>query len=178
MLPGYLARLVLTSVGSISRGAAHPLDETRLQMRVWPTDVDVYGHMNNGRYLTLMDMGRWDLILRTGMFAAGAKRGWKPVLGAATVKYRRELRVLETFDLITRICCWDHKWFFLEQSFELRGETAAWAAVKLVIKHGRKTIAPAEMLAVAGLEDTVSPPPPPDLGQWIRAQEPALHLVQ
>lgn len=178
MLPGYLARLVLTSVGSISRGAAHPLDETRFAMRVWPTDVDFYGHMNNGRYLTLMDVGRWDHGLRSGMFAVAARRAWKPVMGAATVKYRRELRAFETFELVTKISCWDHKWFFLEQTFELRGEPAAWAAVKVVVKQGRKTIAPAQMLAAAGVEDTVSPPPPPDLGQWIRALEPALHLVQ
>ena len=31
-------------------------------MRVWPNDLDTNAHMNNGRYLTLMDLGRFDLM--------------------------------------------------------------------------------------------------------------------
>lgn len=178
MLPGYLARLLVTSVGSISRGEAHPLDQTRFPMRVWPTDVDVYGHLNNGRYLTLMDIGRWDLALRTGLVPLAARRRWRPLLGAATLKFRRELRPLALFELATRICCWDDKWFFLEQTFEQQGEQVAWAGVKVVVKQGRRTIAPAEVLRGLGVDSDLSPPPPADLGQWIRAQEPPLHLVQ
>ena len=31
------------------RSRVHPLAETSLAFRVWPTDVDVLVHMNNGR---------------------------------------------------------------------------------------------------------------------------------
>ena len=178
MLPGYLARLAVTTVGSITRGEAHPLDETRFALRVWPNDIDLYGHMNNGRYLMLMDIGRWDHGLRTGLVRTAARRGWKPVLGAATVRFRRELRALARFELATRISCWDHKWLFVEQSFEQGGEICAWAGVKVVFKSGRKTVSPQELLSAVGVEDPISPQPSPELGQWIRAQEPALHLVQ
>jgi len=35
------------------------IDEvSRITLRVWPTDLDVYNHMNNGVFLTLMDIGR------------------------------------------------------------------------------------------------------------------------
>ena len=33
-------------------------------MRVLPNDLDLLWHMNNGRYLSLMDQGRVDLMVR------------------------------------------------------------------------------------------------------------------
>jgi len=35
-------------------------DVSRVHARVWPTDLDLSLHVNNGRYLTLMDLGRSD----------------------------------------------------------------------------------------------------------------------
>lgn len=43
-----------------------PLDTSVLKMRTWPGDLDINFHMNNGRYLTLMDLGRFNLTIRSG----------------------------------------------------------------------------------------------------------------
>ncbi len=59
-----LLRLLLTARW---RGRLGPLDESVLKLRVWPVDLDVNLHMNNGRYLSVMDLGRVDVILRTGL---------------------------------------------------------------------------------------------------------------
>ena len=40
------------------------LDQDALQMRVWPNDIDFNFHMNNARYLSLMDFGRMHLLAR------------------------------------------------------------------------------------------------------------------
>ena len=50
-------------------GAARlgPLDESVIHARVLPTDLDLNLHLNNGRALTLMDLGRVDLMLRMGV---------------------------------------------------------------------------------------------------------------
>ncbi len=37
------------------------LETSVLRFRVWPNDLDFNFHLNNGRYLTLMDIGR-DLL--------------------------------------------------------------------------------------------------------------------
>jgi hypothetical protein len=47
-----------------------PLDVSRLRFTVLPNDLDASLHMNNGRYWTLMDLGRMDLLLRTGLWRA------------------------------------------------------------------------------------------------------------
>ncbi len=49
------------------RGRLGPLEESVLKLRVWPVDLDVNLHMNNGRYLSVMDLNRVDVILRTGL---------------------------------------------------------------------------------------------------------------
>ena len=37
-------------------------DVGRIRLRVLPTDLDVLGHMNNGVYLSIFDLGRFDLL--------------------------------------------------------------------------------------------------------------------
>ncbi len=40
-----------------------------MTFRVLPTDLDVLGHMNNGVYLSIMDLGRMDLLQRSGIWS-------------------------------------------------------------------------------------------------------------
>ncbi len=142
MLGSYLARLAVTLSGSRKRGEARPLDALRVPMRVWPTDIDLNWHVNNGRYLTLMDIGRWDYALRTGLVGLAFKHRWTWLLGSATVRFRRELKSFAPFELVTQLSCWDRKWVYFEQKFEREGVVHAWGAVQAVVKHGRKTVPP------------------------------------
>ena len=60
-------RLLYLLVVSWFRPRLGYFDESVLRMRVWLSDIDVNIHMNNARYLAVMDLGRFDLFLRTGM---------------------------------------------------------------------------------------------------------------
>ncbi|WP_061962076.1 acyl-CoA thioesterase [Demequina flava] len=97
-------------------------DEARTSFRVVPTDLDVLGHMNNGRYLTLMDLGRYDLLKRSGWWDEADERGWFAVVAGQTITYRKELRLGQKFDLTTRVVGFDERWCYLEQRFMV-GET-------------------------------------------------------
>ena len=33
----------------------------------WTTDIDYFGHMNNGKYFKEMDFGRFDFYFRSGL---------------------------------------------------------------------------------------------------------------
>lgn len=106
-----------------------------LRCRVLPNDLDTNGHMNNSRYLTIMDLGRFDLVLRTGLMHMMLKQKSVPILSAAKIRYRLPLNPFQPFDLHTRIICWDEKWFYIEQRFviitgEKKGAVAAIALVK------------------------------------------------
>jgi len=43
------------------------LDAGRIAFRVWPNDCDINLHLNNGRYLTFMDLGRLQLLAQIGL---------------------------------------------------------------------------------------------------------------
>ena len=61
--------------GMATRGL---FDESRLNFRVLPNDLDINGHMNNGRYLTLIDLMLVEYFVRIGFAAVMLKRGWRP----------------------------------------------------------------------------------------------------
>ncbi|MCC8539413.1 thioesterase family protein, partial [Xanthomonas codiaei] len=44
-----------------------PFGVSQLRFRVLPTDIDTNLHMTNGRYWTIFDLGRLDLVMRTGL---------------------------------------------------------------------------------------------------------------
>ncbi|WP_373047587.1 thioesterase family protein [Vulgatibacter sp.] len=169
MLASYLTRLGKTAIGSLRRSRIDALGEARLPLRTWPLDVDTYLHVNNGRYLTLMDFGRFDHAIRSGLLRAMLANRWRPILGAATVEYRRELLPLQRFELATRLVAWDEKWFYMEQRFERSGTLHAQAMVRGVLKQGRRTVPPAELLRAVG-HDGRSPEKSPALQRWIEAQ--------
>lgn len=141
------------------------LAESRLAFRVWPNDLDLNFHMNNGRYLTFMDLGRLYLLSATGIFGEIVRRRWAPVLSAAEINYIRPLGPLRAFTLVTRILTWDEKYFYLEQRFERDGQLHASATVRgLFLARGR-SVSTAELLRVAGI---ATPPPamPAAVSHW------------
>ena len=139
-------------------------------MRVLPNDLDLNMHLNNGRYLTIMDLGRIDLIVRAGLLPSLIRNRWLPVIGGTLIRYRFSLRPFERFDLTTRIVGWDEKWFQIEQKFEARNGTAAVALSKAVIRQGARTVSPAEVLHSIGIDRRV-PPCSEAVRQWLAAEQ-------
>lgn len=155
-----LLRLALVLIQGRRGPRVNLFDTTSLQMRVWPTDLDVLLHMNNGRYLSLMDLGRMNLLVRCGFWAAARQRGWFPVVGSATVTYSRSLRAFDRFQLDTRLVSWDKRWFYLDQSFVRDGKIIAQATVKAMILSPAGSVPTKEALAAIGISDTATRPEP------------------
>lgn len=122
-----LKTLLLWIVFPFRRGI---LEETVLRFRVWPNDLDLNFHMNNGRYLTLLDLGRLDLLMRDGALRHVLKQKWYPVLASCHVRFRRPLNLFQKFEIRTRIVTWDEKWIYLEQRILRNGELALQAYLK------------------------------------------------
>ena len=164
MLLTYTARIAVALARAIPAGRLGLFDEARLPVRVWPTDVDLYLHANNGSTLTLMDAGRYQLALRTGLARVMVRRNCWPVLGGAIVRFRRELRVLQALELVTRFLGWDGKWVFLEHRLERGGEVRTATVHEAVMRKGGRSVPFAELAAECGW--TAPSPPLPDLEAW------------
>src|SRR6266852_3738353 len=142
------------------RGPLGILDDCVIAMRVWPNDLDLNMHMNSGRYLSMMDIGRVEILARTRMLRRVLKRGWRPLVGATFIRYRRSLLPFERFTVRSRISCWDEKWLYFEHALERRGEIVAHAYVRGLLRGREGNVAPSDLLALAGMVGTSSPETP------------------
>lgn len=92
-----------------------------LRFRAWPTDLDPSAHVNNGKYLSLMDLGRLDLMVCAGLWRAILRHSWTPIASNVLIRYRREIRPFQRFRLETRLLTWDASNVVMEQVFVLEG---------------------------------------------------------
>lgn len=145
-------RLFKTLIRGLLAPRAVGLQDSVLHFRVWPNDLDFNLHMNNGRYLTLMDLGRMDLVTRLGMLPVMRRERWAPLLGNCTIRFRRSLAPFQKFCLRTRVVSWDDKWIYMIQRFEtMDGKVAALALVRGLLAGPQGSITPAQMLAAVGI---------------------------
>ena len=142
------------------------LDDCVIAMRVWPNDLDLNMHMNSGRYLSMMDIGRVEILARTRMLRRVLKRGWRPMVGATFIRYRKSLLPFERFTIRSHIVCWDEKWLYFEHILERRGEVAAQAYVRGLLRGKSGNVKPRELLELAGTPSLQSPEMPADVAAW------------
>lgn len=154
-----------------------PLDVSRLSLRVLPNDLDVNLHMNNGRYLTLFDLGRFDMVLRMGLAQRARRNGWIPVLSAASVLFRRELRLFQRFELETAIVWWAGSQFVMEHRALTGGKGQKELAARALMTGGiydrrsRRFVPVEELFAAMGVAHRKPPPATPDIEAALAAVE-------
>lgn len=158
----YLRLLHLVLLGR-RRSRVPVLGPVRTPFRVWPTDLDLLRHVNNGTYLTIMDIGRLDLLARAGVSPRLRAQGWYPVVVAETITFKRSLRLFERFDIVTEVVGWDERSMFLQQDF-YRGSTLVASGLirgRFLGRDGAR-ITPQQVLALSG-----EPVEPRELPSWV-----------
>lgn len=152
-------------------------EASRLSFRVWPHDLDVSLHMNNARYLSLMDLGRLDILVATGLWRAVLRQRWTPIASKVAIRYRRELKLFQRIRLETRILTWDDTSVVMEQIFvnvggRRDGQVAARALFKGSIydRAARSFVPICTLMATIGV--ALEPPPASaDVEAFLKADE-------
>ncbi len=158
-------RTLAMMLAALFRQKLDVFDVSQLRFRVMPDDLDFNIHMNNARYLAIMDIGRTDLILRTGMWRVLLKNHWQPVLASSLVRFRRPLKPFQRFDLTSRLLCWDDKWLYIEHRIETGGTLASASVVRAAFV-GVDGVIPAAQLALALGHSGASPALPAWVAAW------------
>ncbi len=130
----------------------------------WPWDIDLWMELNNGRTLTLYDLGRLPMAARTGMVTVMKREGWGITVAGSTVRYRRRVRAFQRFEMVSRLIGWDHRFFYMEQSMWRKGECTSHMLLRSAVTD-RSGIVPTERVATALGHEGQSP----DLPGWVRA---------
>lgn len=136
--------------------------------RCWPWDIDPWIELNNGRTLTLYDLGRLPMAMRNGAIKIMRENRWSIAVAGVSVRYRRRIKAFQRFTMITRTLGWDDRFIYMEQSIWSRGECANNMLLRGAITSDKGIVTPAHFM-VAGGEDPVSPPLPAWVLAWIEA---------
>ena len=154
-----------------------PEQASILPFRVWFHDLDTSLHMNNGRYWSLMDLGRLDLMLRSGLWRAVLRHRWVPVVNAGTIRFRREMRLFRPFRLETSILCWSENWLVVQHRILMSGRdggeiVAAVALVRAALydRSARAYVPVARLLGEIGIE-AESPQPSPEVAAFLASED-------
>ena len=167
MGPRRLFRLLQVSLVRGERMDLH--DVLRVRRRVWPGDLDELRHVNNGVYLSMLDLARYELLKRSGVWERMKAAGVYPVVAAQSIAYRKSLRLGQRFEIETRILGYDARAVYLEQRFVVHGEVYARAyIVGRFLRRGGGVVPMSELAANVGI-DLEAHPAPQWLHEWARA---------
>jgi acyl-CoA thioesterase FadM len=133
-----------------------------------PTDLDVNRHMNNGVYFSIMDVARFDMLVRNGVFGIMRARNWYPVVVSETITFRKSLSLWQRFAIESRLVGYDEKAVYLEQRFvrpDAHGKPEIYAQGFIRARFLRKeggTVPVPELIEAFG-----APPADDELPAWI-----------
>lgn len=155
-----MAKELAVHAGAPSLG---PFEEHVSRHLCWPSDVDVWLELNNGRTLTLFDLGRVVLLKRIGALRALAREGWAGAVAGASVRYRVRVRTFDRVTIRSRVTGYDARFVYVEQSM-WRGATCTSHALLRIAVTSRTGLVPTEAVRAA-----MDLPPSPPLPGWIAA---------
>ncbi len=130
----------------------------------WPWDLDLWKELNNGRTLTLLDLGRIPLARRVGLIDALRRNGWGMTVAGVTVRYRRRIRLFQRFEMQSRLLGWDRRFFYIDQTLWNRdGDCTTQAIYRMAITSAQGIVPPEDV--VPEISDT---PPDFTLPDWVQ----------
>lgn len=158
----HFSRMILQLLRSRRRPPQGLWDSSRLSLKVLPTEIDIFGHVNNGMYFSIMDLGRLDMMVRSGVWKTLQAKGWSGVVSAETISFRKSLRLGHCYHIDTRLIGVDGRTVFFEHRIVVDDEifARAYVGTRLTAKAG--TITREDMIEVFG-----APPEDLELPEWL-----------
>ncbi len=147
------------------------LNENHVSQHIcWPWDLDMWRELNNGRTLTLYDLGRIPLARRVGLIKALRENRWGMAVAGVSVRYRKRVLAFERVEMRSRAIGWDNRFLYVEQSlWNRRGECAGHALYRMAVTSADGIVPPAEIARAIG-HDPEGPQLEKWVCEWIRAE--------
>lgn len=148
-----------------ARAPALPITGTHVSHhRCWPWDLDFWMELNNGRTLTLFDLGRVPMAQRMGLITELRKNRWGLTVAGSVVRYRKRVRLFDKVEMHSRAIGWDDKFFYIEQAMFLRGQPTSHIVLRTAVTDQNGIVKPERVFESAGLDGTS-----PRLPDWVLA---------
>ena len=134
----------------------------QIRLMVLPQDLDLFMELNNGRYVTLLDLGRFSYGARVDMGNFLKKNNWSLTIVGTYNEYRHRLRLFQRFILETKIIGYDEDWFYFFQKIQRNGRTHMASVIKFAYTSNQGLVRPKEVIDAMEINYN-----PKKLPEWI-----------
>lgn len=136
-----------------------------------PWDLDMWNELNNGRTLTLYDLGRIPFAQRSGLIDVLRNERWGLTIAGSVVRYRRRVRGFDRIETRSRLLGWDLRFLYIDQSmWKSDGECASHAVFRSAVTDTNGIVTTDRVVRAMG-HDADSSPLPDWVKKWIDAEE-------
>jgi len=177
----WVIRLFLVKLLSLFRKKQSVNEEFFIYGICSTTDIDIFIHMNNGKYFRELDFARFDFYFRTGLCSLFWGGSLYSVFGnrnqekkvyvvqhGAMIRFRRSLDFLMPFVVKTKLVYFDQKALYFEQSFISKPDNF----VRAVALCKNAVVNCPDLIGFfKKTYDFDQPECPPDLARFIEANE-------
>lgn len=165
-------RLIWVYLRALFKPPLGMLEPGELELRVLPNDLDLNRHMNNGRFMTILDLAIVDLLVRTRFMRVVRHLGGHIIEGGALISFRQSLTPFAKYRLQLRYLGCNAHWHVFAFTFlNGKGAVAARGLVKGgAVRKGRGLLTSAriwrEFEAMYG-EEVLPPALPAYARDWL-----------
>jgi acyl-CoA thioesterase FadM len=121
--------------------------------------------MNNGRVLTLFDLGRFTSGSRFGLMQVLKRNKWGLAVAGSSNRYRRRILPFARIEMRTRLAGWDERFFYILQEMWVNGDCACQALLRTAVTEKGRSVTSDRVIAALGWEEDISL----DLPDWVQA---------
>ena len=157
-------KLAITLIKARNRSKLEIEEKSVLHLRAGIADIDIFGELNNARYFSMMELGRWDYSYRVGFVDLMHKNKWGIAVGGASIRYRRRIPFLKKFILNTEMLCHDDRWFYFLQETYIGDKICSSALVKAGVTSKNGLVPATEVAIALGKEGWGE-----EMPEWVKA---------
>ena len=128
----------------------HTQGEDSINLMVLPQDIDPFMELNNGRYVTLLDLGRFGYSVNVNIKKFLKENQWSMTITGTYNNYRHRLRLFQRFQLKTRLMGYDEKWFYFFQKAVKNDKTYMASVVRFSFTSKNGIVFPKEVIKAMG----------------------------
>ena len=111
----YLSTVLINYAMSWRKGKLKALEVSKLQSKAYLSWIDDNIHMNNTVYFNLFEKGRRDWFFRVGTAHFIKQFNCNIVLTSITTRFRKEIGMMQNFEIHTKLIYYDEFHIYLEQ---------------------------------------------------------------
>lgn len=144
-------------------------DTHECTVRIQPQDIDIFNELNNGRILTLFDLGRLPFGYRVGLMDVMKRNNWGLTMAGASVRYRKRVHLFQKVRITTTAVGRDERFFYIVQTMWLGDEPTSNIVYRAALTDKNGIVPSVELAKKLGVPDW-NPALPDWVKNWIDAE--------